>query len=444
MPLAYAEAVRLVQEEAQSQRQQKSTQTETCSIYNACDRVVSTTIYSPISTPQYDTSAMDGFALSAAATANASPEGPVTFEVMATTTAGDKPHSTVDDLRDGVPPCVEIMTGAPFPLGFDRDWYDCCVPVEDVVVSENKFSKRRYIAVSKPARYSQHRRFAGGDFSKRDVIIEAGQTVLPQHVMAMASVGLAHIPVMPRPRVAVFSTGCELLSPDALTQPHDFMIHDANGPYLTAMLRQWGIDVDFRGVVRDSPEAMQDAISTALDAEYDIIVTTGAVSAGRCDFIPGLVNRIGGRTVFHKAAVKPGHPILFSMLPCTGRETAFFGLPGNPVAAAACLRFFVLQYLEKLQLQNAERPQTVALTLSNPNQNGLSQCNGVKSSVLSFRKDPDIFRPGILTPDSRQAWIIDDHSPGKTKPFLYANCWVHIPSGVSELGEGSLVDIYPN
>jgi molybdopterin molybdotransferase len=187
---------------------------------------------------------------------------------------------------------------------------------------------------------------------------------------------------------------------------------------------------------------MQDAISTVLD-EYDIIVTTGAVSAGRCDFIPGLVNSIGGRTVFHKAAVKPGHPILFSMLPSSGRETAFFGLPGNPVAAAACLRFFVLRYLQTLQLQTAERPQTVALKLSDPHTNGLSRCDSAKSPVLSFRKDPGIFRPGILSPDSGKVWIIDDHSPGKTKPFLSANCWVHIPRGVSELGKGSAVDIYP-
>lgn len=91
----------------------------------------------------------------------------------------------------------------------------------------------------------------------------------------------------------MFSRSFELLSPDALGQPHGLTIHDANGWYLTAILRKWGVDVDFRGVVRDSPKAMQDAISTDLD-EYDIIVTTDAISAGLCDFIPCLVNRIGG------------------------------------------------------------------------------------------------------------------------------------------------------
>lgn len=89
--------------------------------------------------------------------------------------------------------------------GLDRDRYDCCVPVEDAVENENKFSTRRYIAVPKPARHFQHRRFAGGDFSKKDIIIEARESVLPQHFMALASVGVRHIPVLRRPRVDVFS-----------------------------------------------------------------------------------------------------------------------------------------------------------------------------------------------------------------------------------------------
>ncbi|KAL5046509.1 hypothetical protein BDW71DRAFT_214561 [Aspergillus fruticulosus] len=434
MPLSYTDAVNLVKAEAQ---RQCLPQIQTCSIYNACDRVAAETITSPISTPEYDTSAMDGFALSSTATETAIPELPVRFEVTATTAAGDKPHSTADDLRDGIPTCVEIMTGAPFPTGEESGRFDCCVPIEEVVVSENQFSRRRYISVCKPARRCQHRRFAGGDFTKGDVIARAGECIQPQHIMAMASVGLREIPVMRGPRVAVFSTGSELLS-DA-GQAHQFMIHDANGPYLTSMLRQWGVEADFRGVLRDSREAMEESIVSVLDNEYDMIVTSGAVSAGRCDIIPGLVKHIGGRTVFHKVAVKPGHPILFSMLPRQNGETAFFGLPGNPVAAAACLRFIALPYLRALQLQSPEEPQVAALRLSTGD---AESCHGTKSEALTFRPEPDIFRPAIST-RSRQVWIIDDHSPGKTKPFLQANCWAHIPSGVSEIRAGSPVNIYP-
>ncbi|KAL4735290.1 MoeA, N-terminal and linker domain-containing protein [Aspergillus similis] len=444
MALPYSDAVRLVKAEAQRHR---LSQGEPCSIYSACDRVAAERITSPISTPEFDTSAMDGFALSSAATETASPETPVTFEVTATTTAGDWPCSAADGLRDakdGVPPCVEIMTGAPFPTGQEWEQFDCSVPIEEVVVHEDRCpsSRRRYVSVCKPARRWQHRRFAGGDFTQGDHIVEAGECIQPQHIMALASVGLREIPVLRRPRVAVFSTGSELLSDGG--QAHRFMIHDANGPYLTSILRQWGVEVDFRGVLRDEQAAMEDSIARALNDGYDTIVTSGAVSAGRCDIIPGLVRGIGGRTVFHKVAVKPGHPILFAMVPApcgTGEtgETAFFGLPGNAVAAAACLRFFALPYLRTLQRQRPEEPQAAALQLSCAE---AKPCNGAASKVLTFQEGPDIFRTAIST-QSGQVWIIDDHSPGKTRPFLQANCWAHIPSGVSEMRAGSRVDIYP-
>ncbi|KAL4964213.1 molybdopterin molybdotransferase MoeA [Aspergillus stella-maris] len=429
MGLSYTEAVRLVEGEAEGQ---KLCQTET----------LAQTIHSPISTPQYDTSAMDGFALGSIATETATPESPVTFEVVATTTAGDRPHSPDNDLRDGIPPCVEIMTGAPFPLGRDADIFDCTVPVEDVVVTENKFSSRRYISVSKAARPRQHRRLAGGDFRKADLIVEAGGSIQPQHIMAMASVGFIGAQVVRRPRVAVFSTGCEVVSQDN-DRSHPFMINDANGPYLTSMLGKWGVDVDFRGVVRDDREAMEGAILSALEEQYDVIITSGAVSAGRCDIIPSLIKRIGGRTVFHKVAVKPGHPILFSMLPRGTGESAFFGLPGNPVAAAACLRFFTLRYLRSLQGQTEQEPRRASLRLSPPDEEHLSPCDATKSQVLEFKPEPDIFRPAVLSKCGQEVWIIDDHSPGKTRPFLQGNSWVHIPSGVSEVQQGSQVTVLP-
>lgn len=396
MELSYQEAVQRVREEAQ-----KASCTEKCSIFVASDRVVGETLCSPKSTPEYDTSAMDGYALSSRATERASKDSPAFFTVTATTAAGDKPYK--NSSKSAIPPCVEIMTGAPFP---EDDQFDCCVPIEHVV-------KDKHISVLKPAQRFQHRRFAGGDFHEGDAIIHARQRIQPKHIMALASVGFTEVPVLRRPRIAVFSTGSELKS-GGLTHAHT--IHDANGPYLTAMLRQWA-DVDFKGVIRDDYEEMREAITAA---EYDIIVTSGAVSAGRCDLIPGLVQGIGGRTVFHKVAIKPGHPVFLSMLPS---QKAFFGLPGNPVAAAACARFFVVPYIKAAQQQAPERPHYAHL-------------QGDKC----FRKEPDVFRPAVLT--DQQVEIVHDHSPGKTKPFLGANCWVHVPGGVSELEKNSQIGIY--
>ncbi|KAI9370267.1 MoeA, N-terminal and linker domain-containing protein [Aspergillus egyptiacus] len=447
MGLPYADAVQRVQNEARCQRASFLSRTEPCSIYDACNRIVPEAVYSPISTPEYDTSAMDGFALSSAASQTASPESPVRFEVQGITTAGDEPHSDLHDRRSALPPCVEIMTGAPFPRGPEAERFDCCVPVEEVVESEDKLSNRRCISIAKPARRHQHRRFAGGDFGKRDLILEPGERIAPRHVMAMASVGLMEVAVLRKPRIAVFSTGCELLSRDAMGRRHPYMIPDANGPYLTTVLRKWGVDADFCGVGRDHAETMHQAIATTLARkQYDGILTSGAVSAGRCDMIPDVVHGLGGRPVFHKVAVKPGHPVLFSMLPAANhREIAFFGLPGNPVAAAACLRFLVRPYLQTLQLQELEPPHVARLQMStNGDADGQKPSNGTSTTAsMTFREEPDIFRPAILSPSKQQVRIIDDHSPGKTKPFLHANCWVHIPRGVSELCEDEMVNVYP-
>ncbi|KAL4813552.1 MoaB/Mog domain-containing protein [Aspergillus spinulosporus] len=175
-----------------------------------------------------------------------------------------------------------------------------------------------------------------------------------------------------------------------------------------------GVDVVFRGVLRDDPAAMEESIVRALDDGNDKIVTSDAASAGRCDIIPGLVKRIRGRTVFHKVAVKPGHPILFAVLPNRRKagetgETAFFGLPGNTVAAAACLQFFALPYLSTLQRQSPEEPQAAVLRLSSGE---AGPCNGAAGKVLTFRERPDIFRRAIST-RSGQVVIIDDHAPAR-------------------------------
>ncbi|KAL3478854.1 MoeA, N-terminal and linker domain-containing protein [Aspergillus californicus] len=423
MAIPYEDAARLLRKEARCQTNSFLQHTETSSIYDSCERIASETVYSPIRTPHYDTSAMDGFALSSSDTQLVSPDNRVTFEVHAITTAGNEPYS-LNKTISGVRPCVEVMTGAPFPTGPDGEQYDCCVPIENVR------RERQYISVSKPPMHRQHRRCAGGDFQKGDFIVKPAERITPQHVLSMASVGISKVPVLRKPRVVVFSTGCELLSAEDHAL-HEFMIHDANGPYLTTMLRKHGVDVDLGGVVHDEPNLMEHALVKALQNGYDMVLTSSAVSAGRCDVIPDAVNRMGGRTVFHRVAVKPGHPIFFSIIPDT--ETPIFGLPGNPVAAAACLRFFVLPYLQCLQLQPTEEPQFSRLQVT----------KDVEGPVKDFRKEVDIFRPAILSPCKEHVQIIEDHSPGKTKPFLLANCWVHIPRGVSALRDNDLVAIYP-
>ncbi|GAQ03982.1 molybdopterin molybdenumtransferase [Aspergillus lentulus] len=435
MAILYAEALQLIQAEAQQHRDAFVADGENVPISHARNRIARETVTSPISTPKFDTSAMDGYALSSSATQDATIDIPVTFEVKGMIAAGDEPLRIAADEQSGA-----LVSG---------DELDCCVRNEDVTVIVDEASNRRYIRVFKPAKARQNRRFAGSDFKRSDVLIDAGEVVHPGHILSMASVGITEIAALRKPRVAVVSTGSELLPPGL----HESCLHrisDANGPYLTATLESWGASVDFLGIVHDHAESLEQALGSILKKEYDVIITSGAVSAGRCDLIPVVIRRLNARVVFHKVAMRPGHPVLFAQIPDSsstdkhpGRGTAFFGLPGNPVASAACLRFLVLPYLQYLQRQRPDDPSHAYLLPRDDVETSTTKEHPV---VSTFRGDMDVFRPALVRGSSGhvQVKLIQDHSPGKIKPFLHSNCWIHIHRGVSELKAGDIVDIYPS
>lgn len=414
---------------------------------------------------------MDGYALNSRATSTASPEKPVLFHVKGVIAAGDEPLrlSSVPGADSGlgingpstVFPCVEIMTGARFPEAIEgSEGFDCCVKWEDITVLEERngcMAGNHYIQVTKPAQSQQNKRPAGGDFTKGDAIISLGETIRPRHIMALASVGLNEVEVTRKPKIGVFSTGTELLSPDT-KRKSGHRIQDANGPYTTAFLHDHRADVDFIGVLDDGLDTMTWNLKHYLH-KFDIIISTGAVSTGKFDLIPAALQRLGSRIIFHNIAIRPGHPALFAKIPRPPAETgiavtteaAFFGLPGNPVASAACLRFLVLPYLQRLE------NQTPASHFGSIAQHDLSQKKAVQrddarkvgqdSLISKFPIEKDVFRPGIFDRRSSgeiDVMLINDHSPGKIKPFLASNCWIHIPHGVSKLHAGDTVGIISN
>lgn len=455
MTLSYADALGIIKAEAQRRATSSApTRTEHVSLSRALNRTVARSLCSPRSTPEFDTSAMDGFALHAAATATASAEKPVTFCVRGLMAAGDEPLHVPGEPDEDIYPCVEIMTGARFPDAGNTPAFDCCVRWEDTTITADPSATgRRYISVTKPARSGQNRRSAGGDFGKDDLIAPVGTVIRPHHVMALASVGQTELVVHRRPRVGVFSTGTELTQSDA-TKPDLHRIRDINGPYLATTLEDWGADVTFLGVLDDEAATMAQNIGQHVDnGAYDLLISTGAVSTGRFDLIPAGLQRLGANILFHKIAIRPGHPALFAGIPSspsvdtrndsTSRDVAFFGLPGNPVASAACLRFLVLPYLQALQSQAPDDP-TTAIVRSTSAAGGLA--NG--GLIATFPPDKDVFRPGILHrpmgTSTAHVELIEDHSPGKIKPFLGANCWIHIPRATTELRDGDLVDCYPS
>ncbi|KAK2808322.1 hypothetical protein FQN50_004882 [Emmonsiellopsis sp. PD_5] len=482
MPITYTEALDIIKSEATSHSQDLDEPTERLPLQKAINRVSKYPERSPVSTPKWDTSAMDGYALSSAAIKNASDQNPVVFSVKATIAAGDDPPNMSGKPEGGIYPCVEIMTGARFPNSSSGKPFDCCVRVEDTRpvpgIKGDSASRGSFIEVMKPASYNQHKRLAGEDLRKGDVIIEAGSTIRSAHVMALASIGVAKVTVLRKLRVGLFSTGSEiLLDPIGYNNPASG-IADVNGPYIAAALEERGIDVDFLGVI---PDNIDRAVSMMLgnlgqnltSKKYDLLITTGGVSAGKFDFIRAAIERMHWDIQFHKVAMKPGHPVLFARTEVrragSSRErVAFFGLPGNPVAAAACLRFLVIPYLHGLTLKPQEHP-TLA-TVRPPVQPARKRrrmgddtkhvtVNGKGSSLshepsvtlecapgATLRSDKDVFRLAkVLSREKGEikVGIIEDHSPGKVSPFLEADCWVHISPGQKEMTDGDVVEVYP-
>ncbi|MCK6371698.1 MAG: molybdopterin-binding protein, partial [Gammaproteobacteria bacterium] len=218
--------------------------------------------------PSFANAAMDGYALASAATAQASAREPLALEIAGHITAGQPPPTPVG------PACAwEIMTGAPMPLGCDA-----VLPVERARLRPATPTRPATLLVEEPVDAGRNRREAGSDIAVGDLLLRAGQRIHAVAMMALAAAGFDTLPVRPRPRIAVLTTGSELADtglPDAAG-----MIRDANGPYLDAVLASLQLaPARRRSVSDDAGRVARDLAGLAQDS--DLIITTGGVSAGR-------------------------------------------------------------------------------------------------------------------------------------------------------------------
>jgi molybdopterin molybdotransferase len=436
MAISYEDALKRIHNVAED-RCARGGWAETVRLPDALGRVAIEDHTSPISTPPHDTSAMDGYAIPAAATTDASAEHPVTFAVQGTMAAGDNPITRTSEAEDGIFPCVEIMTGARFPASTSNTPFDACVKIEDTVslgsvVPREGAKARTHITVKKPLSLNANRRFAGGDIKDGDLVLAKGQIVCSRHIMALASVGITHVVVRRKVRVAIWSTGNELSErPGQMCS--DSQILNSNGPYLLAALRELGVDAEYRGILKDDPLSLEAALSSVEVNSWDVVITTGAVSKGKFDFIVPALEELRADIHFHGVAIRPGHPVLFG----TTNGTPLFGLPGNPIATAACFRFLVVPFLRDLLGYKQEQGKAAQLQGSNDSQ----------SRSVSSPAHLDCFRHGIMNVDVDGNKIVDlssDQSPAIISQFAASNCWVHITRGHQAELEKAVVHCYPH
>ena len=298
--------------------------------------VLAVEVVSTEQVPPFDNSAVDGYAVRAADTENAPNELPVVAEVAAGAW-------TDHVLQRGE--CIRIMTGAPMPAGADA-----AVMVEDTErVGDDRVAINATVAAGSAVRN------AGDDVQPGDLLFEAGTIVRPAIVGVLASINARTVSVYPRARVAVLSTGDELVEDGRALQPGE--IRESNRRTLAGMLRETGCEVVDYGTVRDDEDALEKILVRAA-GECDAIVTSGGVSMGDYDVVKAVLGRIAEMT-WMQIAIKPAKPFAFGTL--EGSPT--FGLPGNPVSSIVSFEMLARPALRRMMGHTRlARPSHVAIT----------------------------------------------------------------------------------
>ena len=306
----------------------------------ALGRILAEDQRSPRDVPPHDNAAMDGYAMRFDDAHSPSATGglaePVELALRGARLAGD--GSTLF-LQAGE--CCRITTGATLPSGADT-----VVPqelVQRVPSGDGERIRMPRAAVHR----GQHVRRAGEDVRRGDVALAAGQRLSPFDLGLLASLGLAQLPVRPQVRVAVFTTGNELVEPGQALPPGG--IHDSNRPMFVALLRQMGAEALDLGIVRDEPTALEAALRDGA-ARADLVISCGGVGAGDADHTFRVASRLGD-AVSWKLAMRPGRPMVMARLPAPAPRAwvPHFGLPGNPVAAAVAFLVLVQAGLRTMQ-----------------------------------------------------------------------------------------------
>ena len=300
---------------------------EIVQLNDAGNRVLAQDIVATFPSPQFDNSAMDGFAVRAADTNGTSKGNPGTLKMVSVISAGSP-----SDITLKIGECAQCMTGAKIPNGADA-----IVMVED----SSGFSDLESVQIFLEATSGKHIRKKGEEIKEGEVLISKGTCITPSEIGTCATFGYGKVSVAKKPKIAIFGTGDELIEPGNELKPGE--IYNSNLYVFAELAERVGAEVIMRNVIKDDRNALHSFLSEALE-KCDIVISSGGVSMGRFDYVRNVFMALGVTEHFWKVAQKPGKPLFFG----TGNSTLIFGLPGNPVSSYIGFMEWVWPVLETM------------------------------------------------------------------------------------------------
>lgn len=373
--------------------------------------VLAEPVFCPIDLPNFDNSAVDGFGVRVSDVESATDTDPVALKLLGIIRAGD-----FQDIEVVPGTAVKILTGAPIPKG-----------VEAVVMQEYSRAFNGIVHLSRPAKMGENIRRKGEEFQKGQEVLHSGARITPPTLGLLASLGYPSFRVYYKPTVAIVVTGNELVPPGMTLQPGQ--IYESNSYSLIAALKAAGVDNCIVRWAKDDKESLRQELSNALE-NADIVITTGGVSVGECDYVKEILIDLHVESHFWKVAIKPGKPVYFGSL--SNSQTPFkklvFGLPGNPVAML--LTFQLLAKPALLKMMGVEESDSFKI---------------VACLTHDLRKKPGRleFVRGIVS--SQNGKLSVKPAIGQGSHMLgglsQANCLIQFPAEESHLPAGEKVEV---
>lgn len=359
---------------------------------DALGRILAEDVIADTDMPPFDRSQMDGYAVKAADTESA----PVTLKLVGESAAGCGWHKT---LRSGE--AVRIMTGAPMPQGADA--------VQKIELTSEDGNTVKIKEPTSTGRYIVNQ---GKEIKKGKAVLTSGSKITPNNIAVPAAFGYARIKVAKRPRVAILSTGTEIV--DIAKRPKRDQIRNSNSIMLKALCEQAGAEATILPLVGDDISELRSQISEAARTA-DLLITTGGVSVGKYDLTKLALRELGAEIFFERLRLKPGKPTVFAKL----KKSLVFGLPGNPVSAAVTYYLFVKATL--MRMQNACEPD-------------LKKGFAIASRSVKAPKERDAYLPARLSTGPNGNLIaepIDWHGSSDFIGFALTDALLAVRRGVT-------------